>query len=94
VASGLRRFYFPTTSEQTGIVYEWSFLKPLSNWTFPSGHKRAPAERLQLGQRHYHLKAIGTATQPYKIEWSNIGKIKENVQRLSELDWPAHVRFD
>lgn len=37
VRSGLRQFYFPPPLDQGGVSYDWSFLKPTTTLTLPSG---------------------------------------------------------
>lgn len=37
VKSGLRQFYFPAPEDKGGVSYEWSFLRPTTTLTLPSG---------------------------------------------------------
>lgn len=42
VRSGLRQFYWPPPLEQGGSSYDWSFLKPVSEFTLASGTHVVP----------------------------------------------------
>ncbi len=40
IKSGLRNFYFPPPME--GVIYEWTFLKPVATLTVPEGERDVP----------------------------------------------------
>jgi hypothetical protein len=80
VGSGLRRFYFPTPVDQpTMSGYEWSFLKPLIALDFPQGTQtiQLPDYYVAMSGNKLTLAPLGTTAQPYEIQWTNEGQIRE-----------------
>lgn len=78
VQSGLRRFYYPEALDQAQAGYQWSFLQPITTASLNSGSSTLDLPEDYSGMIGVvTLQADGTATQPYKIEWSNVGKINE-----------------
>jgi hypothetical protein len=80
LASGLRRFYFPTPTDQPTMAgYEWSFLKPIISLDFAINTNiiTLPAEYVGVSGTRVTIAPSGTQAQPYEIKWTNEGKIRE-----------------
>lgn len=80
LASGLRRFYFPTPVDQPTLTgYEWSFLRPLITLDFAANTNiiQMPDEYVAMSGNKVSIAPQGTTAQPYEIKWTNIGKIQE-----------------
>ncbi len=89
-ASGLRRFYFPAPTDQTQSGYEWSFLRPLITLDMPPAAQtiQLPDWYTAVSGNKVTLAPTGVTAQPYTINWTNEGKIREMYSITPSLTGP------
>ncbi len=89
VASGLRKFYFPEPQQGSGVVYDWSFLKPTAIFALNENQSivNLPDD---YGGVEGTVSVVTTtqASNPWRIEWRNIGVIRRMQQALPVMTGP------
>ncbi len=89
VASGLRKFYYPEPQEGSSASYDWSFLKITATLALAEGVSTVPLPD-DYGGVDGPVTVVTTtnASQPWRIEWRNLGNIQQMFQSLPTMTGP------
>lgn len=85
--SALRQFYF--ACQENGAPIDWSFLRPLKTFTLASGTNTILMPDEYGGHEgEVSLLTSGTTALPWRVEWTNEGKIRQQYSVYPTMTGP------